>query len=384
MTKIDVFSGFLGAGKTTLIKKLIADAYEGERLVLIENEFGAVGVDSTFMKDTGVEISEINSGCICCSMSGDFTGQLQTIIEWETPDRVLIEPSGVAKLSDVCRSIQQVQKACRDDDVEFDSLTVVVDATRAASYMENFGEFYLDQIEHADCLILSHTEGMTEEALKACVDLLRQHNANANLITTPWDQLDSLQLRRNMERSESLAEELQRLQEETVCPVCGGYHHDHEHHHHHDDEEEHECGCEHHHHDDEEEHECGCEHHHHDDEEEHECGCKHHHHHHHEGGHYCDHDHDADEVFVSWGKETPRHYTRQELEQILQALQDGAKFGQILRAKGAVSGEGDVWYHFDYLPGEYEIRTGVPAVTGRLCVIGAGLAEQELAQLFNV
>ena len=349
MTKIDVFSGFLGAGKTTLLKKLIAGAYPGERLVLLENEFGEVGVDGAFMKETGIEISEINSGCICCSMSGDFVGQLKTIIEWESPDRVLIEPSGVAKLSDICRSIAQVQKACREDDVRLDSLVTVVDAARCADYMENFGEFFLDQMENAQCIVLSRTEGMGEEALAECAALVRARNGRAALITTPWDALAPTQIRAAVEGSDTLEQGLDALLEEQARADCR---HDHGHHH----EGAHGHGG-----------------------HDHDlCGCGVHHH------HGCGHDHTAEDVFASWGAETPKPFSRAELEGIGKSLEDRAKLGLVLRAKGIVAGREGGWYAFDYTPGEFSLRRGDAGVTGRLSVIGTGLNREALGALFGV
>ena len=371
MTKIDVFSGFLGAGKTTLIKKLIREAYAGEKLVLIENEFGEIGIDGGFLKEAGIEITEMNSGCICCSLVGDFTEALHKVLEQFHPDRVLIEPSGVGKLSDVIRAVQKVEAP----DVVLNSFTTVADATKCRVYMKNFGEFYNDQIAHAGAIVLSRTDGMSEEKLEACAALLREHNATASIITTPWPQLDGAQILAAMERQNTLEEELKRLAQEAedddVCPECGHHHH----HHDDDDEDEHEHEHHHHHHhddDDEDEHE---HHHHHhqddDDEDEHE----HHHHHHH---------HHADDVFTSWGAETTVKYTAEEIRHALEQLDDAEKYGVILRAKGIVAGADGNWIHYDYVPGAPDVRTGGADVIGRLCVIGSKINKPALAALFRV
>ena len=384
MTKIDIFSGFLGAGKTTLIKKLIAEAYTGEQLVLIENEFGEIGIDGGFLQEAGISITEMNSGCICCSLVGDFGKALRQVMDTYHPDRILIEPSGVGKLSDVIRAVQNLEM----HDVVLNGFTTVVDASKAKMYMKNFGEFFNNQVEHASAIILSRTAGMSQEKLDACVALLREKNPTATIVTTPWDELDGKQLLAAMERRDTLAAALEELAEEQ----------EHEHHHHDDDE----CGCgchdhdhdhehEHHHHHDEDDDECGCgchdhghdhehehEHHHHHDEDDDECGCgchdhdhDHHHHHH------------ADEVFTSWGKETAHPYEKQELAAALEALDTG-DYGQVLRAKGIVAGTDGKWLHFDYVPGEVEIRNGAAGVTGRLCVIGAELKEDALTSLFHL
>ena len=333
MTKIDIFSGFLGAGKTTLIKKLIAEAYTGEQLVLIENEFGEIGIDGGFLQEAGINITEMNSGCICCSL--------------------LIEPSGVGKLSDVIRAVQNLEM----HDVVLNGFTTVVDASKAKMYMKNFGEFFNNQVEHASAIILSRTAGMSQEKLDACVALLREKNPTATIVTTPWDELDGKQLLAAMERRDTLAAALEELAEEQ----------EHEHHHHDDDE----CGCGCHDHDHDHEHE----HHHHHDEDDDECGCHEHDHHHHH--------HHADEVFTSWGKETAHPYGKQELAAALEALDTG-DYGQVLRAKGIVAGTDGKWLHFDYVPGEVEIRNGAAGVTGRLCVIGAKLKEDALTSLFHL
>ena len=390
MTKVDIFSGFLGAGKTTLIKKLIAEAYKGERLVLIENEFGEIGIDGGFMQDAGIEVTEMNSGCICCSLVGDFGKALRKVVDEYAPDRILIEPSGVGKLSDVIRAVQNVGS----DALQLNSFTAVVDANKCKMYMKNFGEFFNDQVEHANAIILSRTGEISPDKLNTDIALLREHNPNASLIVTPWSELTGAQILEAMEKRNTLEAELELLREESR----------HEHHHHDDDDDEHEC-CGHHHHDDDDEDddECCCGHHHHDeDEDEHEhkcCGHHHHdgddgeeheHHHHHDGGE-CDdpecechhHHHHADEVFTSWGVETPKAFTMDELKADLAALDDGEKYGAVLRAKGIVKGEG-CWIHFDYVPGESNIRTGSASVMGRLCVIGSKLNEHELSELFGV
>ena len=374
MTKIDIFSGFLGAGKTTLIKKLIAEAYTGEQLVLIENEFGEIGIDGGFLQEAGINITEMNSGCICCSLVGDFGKALRQVMDTYHPDRILIEPSGVGKLSDVIRAVQDLQMP----DVVLNGFTTVVDAAKAKMYMKNFGEFFNNQVEHASAIILSRTSGMKQDKLDACVALLREKNPTATIVTTPWDELDGKQLLAAMERRDTLAAALEELAEEQ------------EHHHHHHEHGE-ECGChdhEHHHHEHGEG--CGChdhEHHHHEHGEE--CSCHDHEHHHHEHGEECgcgchDHEHHhADEVFTSWGRETAHPYEQQELAAALQALDTG-DYGQVLRAKGIVAGTDGKWLHFDYVPGEVEVRTGAAGVTGRLCVIGAELKENALTSLFHL
>ena len=384
MTKVDIFSGFLGAGKTTLIKKLIAEAYKGERLVLIENEFGEIGIDGGFMQDAGIEVTEMNSGCICCSLVGDFGKALRKVVDEYAPDRILIEPSGVGKLSDVIRAVQNVGS----DALQLNSFTAVVDANKCKMYMKNFGEFFNDQVEHANAIILSRTGEISPDKLNTDIALLREHNPNASLIVTPWSELTGAQILEAMEKRNTLEAELELLREESR----------HEHHHHDDDDDEHEC-CGHHHHDDDDD-ECCCGHHPHDDDDEHECcghhhhdgddGEEHEHHHHHDGGE-CDdpecechhHHHHADEVFTSWGVETPKAFTMDELKADLAALDDGEKYGAVLRAKGIVKGEG-CWIHFDYVPGESNIRTGSASVMGRLCVIGSKLNEHELSELFGV
>ena len=381
MTKIDVFSGFLGAGKTTLIKKLLKEAYAGEKLVLIENEFGEIGIDGGFMKDAGIQVTEMNQGCICCSLVGDFGKALAQVLEQFHPDRILIEPSGVGKLSDVLKAVMNVQ----NDDLVLNTYTTVVDASKIKMYMKNFGEFYKNQVETAKTIILSRSQKLSEDKLAEALAMIRQLNEHATIVTTPWDDINGKQILEAMEIKNSFAEEL--LKDEGICPVCGHHHdddddecgHDHEHHHHHDDDD-HEC-CHHHHdHDDEHEHDHECCHHDHDeDEHEHhhhdgECGCGHHHHHH---------GHDADEVFSNFGVETAKKFTREELENALSKL-SGEEYGTVLRAKGIVAGADGVWYHFDFVPEEYEVRTGSADVTGRMCVIGAKLAEDKIKALFGV
>ena len=396
MTKVDVFSGFLGAGKTTLIKKLIAEAYAGEKLVLIENEFGEIGVDGGFMKDAGIEVTEMNSGCICCSLTGDFRAALHEVCERYAPDRILIEPSGVGKLSDIVTAVEQAS----DGELTINALCTVVDAGKCKMYMRNFGEFFNNQVESAGCIILSRTAGIKEEKLAECVALLREKNPGAVIITTPWDELSGAQILDAMEKRDTLTaalESIEREHEEDEDEHEHHHHHDHEHHHHFDENGNCSCGChhdddedddghehEHHHHDHDEhdhDHECGCghdhEHHHHDHDEhdhDHECGCGHHHHHH---------GHDADEVFTSWGMETAKKFTEDGLRAALAALEDEAKYGAVLRAKGIVAASEGEWIHFDYTPGEINIRRGSAGVTGRLCVIGHELHEDAVAELFR-
>ena len=399
MTKVDVFSGFLGAGKTTLIKKLIAEAYAGEKLVLIENEFGEIGVDGGFMKDAGIEVTEMNSGCICCSLTGDFRAALHEVCERYAPDRILIEPSGVGKLSDIVTAVEQAS----DGELTINALCTVVDAGKCKMYMRNFGEFFNNQVESAGCIILSRTAGIKEEKLAECVALLREKNPGAVIITTPWDELSGAQILDAMEKRDTLTAALESIEREHEEDEDEHHHHhDHEHeepeHYHHFDENGNcSCGChhddddddnghehEHHHHDHDEhdhDHECGCghdhEHHHHDHDEhdhDHECGCGHHHHHH---------GHDADEVFTSWGMETAKKFTEDGLRAALAALEDEAKYGAVLRAKGIVAASEGEWIHFDYTPGEINIRRGSAGVTGRLCVIGHELHEDAVAELFR-
>lgn len=382
MTKIDIFSGFLGAGKTTLIKKLIQEAYAGEKLVLIENEFGEIGIDGGFMKESGIQVNEMNSGCICCSLVGDFTTSLQQVLEQYQPDRILIEPSGVGKLSDVIKAVEKVAS----DDVKLNAFTTVADAGKCKVYAKNFGEFYNDQIEHAGCLILSRTDGISHDKLDAAVSLLREKNESATIITTPWQELDGKTILIAMESHRDFAEELKNEMVEESCPVCGHHHHEHEHHHDehcecHDHHHHEECHEHHHHHD---EH-CDC-HEHHDHEHEHE---HHHHHHHHDehcdcGHHHHDHHHHhADDVFDSWGIETVATYTKDRIAEILNCLVNEEKYGTVLRAKGIVAGDDGQWIHFDYVPGAPDVRIGPADVIGRLCVIGAGIQKEAIAALFT-
>ena len=391
MTKIDVFSGFLGAGKTTLIKKLLKDAYAGQKVVLIENEFGEIGIDGGFMKEAGIQVTEMNSGCICCSLVGDFGEALEKVLDTYHPDRILIEPSGVGKLSDVVRAASSV---CGDE-CQIGALVAVVDAGKCKIYVKNFGEFFINQIEHAATIILSRTDITSQQKIEDCVKLIREHNQNATIITTPMNQLDGVQILKAMEKSDTLEQEmaqiLSEVEDDDECddPDCECHHHhhdededEHEHHHHHHDEDEDEHEHHHHHHDeDEDEHEHH--HHHHDedeDEDEHHHDDEHHEHHHHHHHHH----HDADEVFTSWGVETPKAFQEDQLQEILGKLQDEGSYGMILRAKGIVpSGDGQ-WIHFDYTPGETDIRHGSAEVTGRLCVIGSKINEDNLKKLFGV
>ncbi len=387
MIKVDIFSGFLGAGKTTLIKKLIEEAYKGEQVVLIENEFGEIGIDGGFLKDSGVEINEMNSGCICCSLVGDFGKALEKVVEQFHPDRILIEPSGVGKLSDIIQAVENLDLA----DVKLNGFTTIVDAKKAKIYMKNFGEFFNNQVEHASSIILSHTKGMDEDKLAQVVALLREHNPHATLITTDWDALDGKQILAAMEKKDTIEEALHHLAEEQEHA-----HHDHDHeHHHHDDDDDCCCGHDHdheHHHDHEHEHEHE---HHHDHEHEHDHDHDHEHHHHHDHDHdhddhcCCGHDHGheghhhADEVFDSIGIETPKKYTIEKIEKALEALEDPHAYGFVLRAKGIVEGEDGQWIHFDYVPGEPDVRTGSAEITGRLCVIGSKLEEDAIRKLFE-
>ena len=392
MTKIDIFSGFLGAGKTTLIKKLITEAYKGEKLVLIENEFGEIGIDGSFMKEAGIQVNEMNSGCICCSLVGDFKTSLLQVLEQFAPDRILIEPSGVGKLSDVIRAAQQVES----EGVKLNSFTAVVDATKCKVYAKNFGEFYDDQIANAGCIVFSRTEGMSAEKLESAFQLVRERNVEATIITTPWSELDGSLILSAMENRHTVHEELEKMVHDT-CPVCG-HHHD-EHHHHHDHDEE--CDCHHHdehHHHHEHDEDCDCHHHdehHHHHEHDEDCDCHHHdeHHHHHDhdeecGCHHHDehhhHHHHADDVFSSWGVETIRAYTEEDIRNALNALVDEAQYGVVLRAKGIVAGADGRWIHFDYVPGDIDVRYGGADVIGKLCVIGADIHENALKSLFGV
>ena len=385
-TKIDIISGFLGAGKTTLIKKLLKDAFKGEQVVLIENEFGEIGIDGGFLKEAGIEIREMNSGCICCSLVGDFGASLKEVISKYHPDRILIEPSGVGKLSDVIKAVQGVAE---ETGLVLNSYTTVVDAKKCKMYMRNFGEFFNNQVEYAGAIIMSRTDIVDEAKAQAAMELLREINPKAAIITTPIEKLEGAKILEVMEHPVSLEQE---MMEEEVCPECGhvhehGHHHDHEEHeHHHHDHDHEECGCghdhdheehEHHHHDHDHE-ECGCghdhDHHHHHDHDHDECGCGHDHHHHHH----------ADEVFTSWGRETIKKYTRENLEKILETLSETEEYGIILRAKGMLPAEDGTWIYFDMVPEETEIRSGAPEYTGRLCVIGSKLNEDKLAELFGL
>ena len=391
-TKIDIISGFLGAGKTTLIKKLLKDAFKGEQVVLIENEFGEIGIDGGFLKEAGIEIREMNSGCICCSLVGDFGASLKEVISKYHPDRILIEPSGVGKLSDVIKAVQGVAE---ETGLVLNSYTTVVDAKKCKMYMRNFGEFFNNQVEYAGAIIMSRTDIVDEAKAQAAMELLREINPKAAIITTPIEKLEGAKILEVMEHPVSLEQE---MMEEEVCPECGhvhehGHHHhdhDHEEHEHHHDHEEHE----HHHHDHDHE-ECGCghdhdheehEHHHHDHDHE-ECGCGHDHDHDHDEcgcGHDHHHHHHADEVFTSWGRETIKKYTRENLEKILETLSETEEYGIILRAKGMLPAEDGTWIYFDMVPEETEIRSGAPEYTGRLCVIGSKLNEDKLAELFGL
>ena len=389
MTKIDIFSGFLGAGKTTLIKKLLKEALSGEKVVLIENEFGEIGIDGGFMKEAGIQVTEMNSGCICCSLVGDFGKALKQVIDQYHPDRILIEPSGVGKLSDVIRAVEGVEKDIPE--ARMGSFVTVADAMKCRMYVKNFGEFFLNQIEYAGTILLSRTQKLSQEKLQAAIDLLREHNGKARIITTPWDELTGAQILAAMEDDHSLAEDMLATvmaehaahdddDDDDDDECCHHHHHhdhdgddedEHEHHHHHDDDEdEHEHHHHHDHDDDEDEHE----HHHHHYDENGVCSCGHHHEH----GH-----HHADEVFTSWGVETIRSFTEEELAKMLAAL-DGDTYGVVLRAKGIVPCTDGGWIHFDYTPGEQNIRRGGADVTGRLCVIGSKLDEKGLAALFGV
>ena len=440
MTKVDIFSGFLGAGKTTLIRKLIEEAYGTDKIVLIENEFGEIGVDKGFLQNTGIEINQMNAGCICCTLVGDFGKALNEVIEKYNPERILIEPSGVGKLSDVIIAVQDL----KNDKIELNGFTTVVDATKAEMYMSNFGEFYENQVEHASSIILSHTAGMSQEDIDKCIALLREHNKEASIVTTDWKEIDGSKILEIMEQKKTLSAELDRLREEAYREqaeheaehhhhdhdhhhhddeeheCCGhGHHHDHDHEHHHHDDEEHEC-CghghhhhhdhEHHHHDDEEHGCCGHghhhdhdhEHHHHDDEEHECCGLGHHHHHDHDHHHHDDeeheccghghhhhhhhgHGHHADEVFDEMGVETAHRFSRGQLEQALAGLMDSEQCGQVLRAKGFVAGTEGEWYEFDYIPGEPEVRAaGEAETTGVICVIGVGLKKDNIKELFGI
>ena len=387
MTKIDIFSGFLGAGKTTLIKKLIAEAFQGEQIVLIENEFGEIGIDGGFLKEAGIQITEMNSGCICCSLVGDFRAALKKVVEQYHPDRILIEPSGVGKLSDVTRAVETIAD---EEDVKLNSFVTVADVNKVRLYMKNFGEFYNDQVSHASTILLSRTGAASEEKIEKAVAMLREKNPKATIVTTDWNQLTGAQILKAMESEDDFVQALLEQARQTV--------EEHEHHHHYDENGV--CSCGHHHDEDEDEHDHGHEHHHDHEEEEHEhhhhdhdeCGCdhdhEHEHHHDHDGACSCGcghdhHHHHADEVFTSWGKETAHKYTEAELNFALESL-DSGEMGAILRAKGIVPGTEGQWFHFDYVPGEHQVRTGTADVTGRLCVIGSKLDEKALDQLFKL
>ena len=402
VTKIDIFSGFLGAGKTTLIKKLIKEAFQGEKIVLIENEFGEIGIDGGFMREAGIQVNELNSGCICCSLVGDFREALKKVVETYHPDRILIEPSGVGKLSDVTRAVEGVGETLP---VSLNSFVTVADVNKVKMYMKNFGEFYDDQISHASCIILSRTGSADEKKIAAAVALIQEKNPTATIVTTDWNELTGAQIVSVMDGKRDLVAELLSEAQASNAAHADEDEEEHHHHHHHDhDEDGHEC-CHHHHdHDDDDDDEDEHEHHHHHDEDDdhgHEC-CHHHHdhdddddddddehehhHHHHDGEcccghHHHHHDHDADEVFTSWGHETAHKYSHDELESILTTL-DSGEYGAVLRAKGIVDG-GDTWYEFDMVPGEHEIRTCGPDVTGKVCVIGSQLKEHEVEELFH-
>ena len=401
MTKIDVVSGFLGAGKTTLIKKLLKEALDGTKVVLIENEFGEIGIDGGFLKESGIEIKEMNSGCICCSLVGDFGTSLKEVLTTYAPERVLIEPSGVGKLSDVLKAVEDVAE---DLDVEVNSAVAVVDASKCKMYMKNFGEFFINQVEYAGTIILTRADKTSQEKMNACVDMLREHNAKATIITTPLDQLDGKTVLETIEGADKLEDMMKEMLEHVhEDHDHHEHHHDHDHDHHHEHDEHCTCGChdhDHHHDHEEEDHEHHhdhehCDHDHHDDHHHDHEHCDHGHHdeHHHDHDEHCtcgchDHHHDhhghhhADEVFTSWGMETPNTYTAERMEEILTAL-DSGEYGVILRAKGMVPAGDGTWVYYDYVPEEHDIREGKPAVTGKICVIGSNLAEEKLAELFG-
>ena len=400
MTKIDIFSGFLGAGKTTLIKKLIKEAYAGERVVLIENEFGEIGIDGGFLQDAGIEITEMNSGCICCSLVGDFTEALGKVLAEYTPDRIIIEPSGVGKLSDVIRAVSKVT----GERASLNCFTTIVDAGKCKMYMKNFGEFFNDQIENASAIILSHTDTAKEHKVLEAVELIKEHNSKAVIISTPIAELDGKDILAAMERKDTLEDAMKELREEHEHHhhhhhehddehCCCGHHHDedeHEHEHHHHDHDDEHCCCGHHHDEDEHEHHhhehddehCCCGHHHDHDEDEHE------HHHHHEHGEHCScgahHHHHADEVFTSFGVETPKKFTLEGIKAILDSFDEDSTYGLVLRAKGIVAGEDGSWIHFDYVPGEPDVRVGSAGVIGRLCVIGSDINNDKIRELFGI
>lgn len=362
MTKVDIFSGFLGAGKTTLIRKLIEEAYGDEKIVLIENEFGEIGVDKSFLKNTGIKINEMNAGCICCTLVGDFGKALNEVIEQYDPDRILIEPSGVGKLSDVIIAVQDLQ----NDKIVLNGFTTVVDATKAAIYMDNFGEFYENQIEHASSIILSHTKGISQKTLDECLDMIHEHNTEASVVTTDWDEIDGSKILGIMEEKKTLSSELEHLREEAYIAQMEheAEHDEHEHHHHHETEQN--CGCNHHHGEDEQN--CCCHEHHHDGEHEH------HHHGHH-----------ADEVFDEMGIQTAHFFKKEQLENALSEIEQETEYGMVLRAKGFVAGENGQWYEFDYIPGEPELRAHDSAeTTGVICVIGVGLKKEKIKEIFGI
>ncbi len=375
MTKIDIFSGFLGAGKTTLIKKLLKEALANDKVVLIENEFGEIGIDGGFLEESGIEIKEMNSGCICCSLVGDFGTSLKEVLTTYAPERVLIEPSGVGKLSDVIKAVEGV---AADVEVQVNSAVAVVDASKCKMYIKNFGEFFCNQIAHAGTIILSRTASLSQEKLAACVEMIREHNDHATIITTPWEELQGADILKTIEGADKLEDMMAEMLEEEHehhHEHCCDHHH--EHHHHHEHGEECTCGCHgHHHHDHEHCHEHE-EHHHHEHGEECTCGC----HDHHDHDHHHHHHHHADEVFTSWGKETPAVYSVEKIGDLLAALESG-EYGMVLRAKGMVPAEDGTWIYFDYVPGESDIREGKPQVTGKLCVIGSNLKEDKLEELF--
>ena len=379
MTKVDIISGFLGAGKTTFIKELIEKVFAGEKLVLIENEFGEIGIDGGFLQDAGIEITEMNSGCICCTLVGDFSVALKKVLDEYHPDHVIIEPSGVGKLSDVAAAIENVKE---DADIEIEGRITVVDGKKAKMYLDNFGEFFENQVEHASTIVISRTQNMTDEKIEACVHLLREKNDKATIISTPWDQLSGDAIRHALEHGAEIEGLFEHHHDHDEECGCGHHHHDHDeecgcghhHEHHHDHDEECTCGHHHEHHHDHDE-ECGCGHHHehhHDHDEECSCGCGHHHHHH------------ADEVFASWGKETAHKYTEEELDYLLKALSETDAYGTILRSKGIIQMTDGNWKQFDLVPQEYEVRDGNADYAGRMVVIGTDLKEDELAKLFHV
>ena len=379
MTKIDIFSGFLGAGKTTLIKKLIKEAYAGEKVVLIENEFGEIGIDGGFLADAGINITEMNSGCICCSLVGDFSKALVKVIEEYNPDRIIIEPSGVGKLSDVIKAARTAE----DHGACLNCFTTVADVNKVKMYMKNFGEFYNDQIKNASAIVLSHTQSAKDEKIAAAVEMLREHNEGATIVTTPWDSLDGKDILAAMEQRDTLADAVKALEEE--------HHHHHPHHHEHGEE----CHCHEHEHHHEHGEECHCHEHEHEHHHEHgeECHChEHEHEHHHEHGEECScgcgghghHHHHADDVFASVGAETTKKFTKDEINEILEKFSEGDDYGMVLRAKGIVECTSGEWLHFDYVPGEIDIRSGAPGIIGRLCVIGAGIDKEKIKELFGV